>query len=207
MIDVNDASSDDTTPDNSAETDDLAQTQESAAPKPMSDQPSESSGADTDEDSDSALRAAKSEAEKYRDMALRAEAEMQNLRRRSERDVQNAHKFGAERLIQNLLPVVDSLEKAVEASQQAETAEDDPQLEGLKLCLKLFTDVLIKEGIEVVEPMGQPFDPNVHEALSIIENPDMEPNTVMAVIQKGYRLHERLVRPAMVMVSKAPAGA
>ena len=207
MIDVNDASSDDATPDNSAETDDLAQTQESAAPKPMSDQPSESSGADTDEDSDSALRAAKSEAEKYRDMALRAEAEMQNLRRRSERDVQNAHKFGAERLIQNLLPVVDSLEKAVEASQQAETAEDDPQLEGLKLCLKLFTDVLIKEGIEVVEPMGQPFDPNVHEALSIIENPDMEPNTVMAVIQKGYRLHERLVRPAMVMVSKAPTGA
>ena len=207
MIDVNDASSDDATPDNSAETDDLAQTQESAAPKPMSDQPSESSGADTDEDSDSALRAAKSEAAKYRDMALRAEAEMQNLRRRSERDVQNAHKFGAERLIQNLLPVVDSLEKAVEASQQAETAEDDPQLEGLKLCLKLFTDVLIKEGIEVVEPLGEPFDPNVHEALSMIENPDMEPNTVMAVIQKGYRLHERLVRPAMVMVSKAPTGA
>ena len=207
MIDVNDASSDDATPDNSAETDDLAQTQESAASKPMSDQPSETSGADTDEDSDSALTAAKSEAEKYRDMALRAEAEMQNLRRRSERDVQNAHKFGAERLIQNLLPVVDSLEKAVEASQQAETAEDDPQLEGLKLCLKLFTDVLIKEGIEVVEPLGEPFDPNVHEALSMIENPDMEPNTVMAVIQKGYRLHERLVRPAMVMVSKAPTGA
>ena len=95
----------------------------------------------------------------------------------------------------------------MEASQQAETAEDDPQLEGLKLCLKLFTDVLTKEGIEVVDPLGQPFDPNVHEALSMIENPDMEPNSVMAVIQKGYRLHERLVRPAMVMVYKAPAGA
>ena len=206
MTDVNDASSDDATPDKPTETDDLAQTQESEASKPVSDEPSETD-ADTDEDSDNALAAAKSEAEKYRDMALRAEAEMQNLRRRSERDVQNAHKFGAERLIQNLLPVVDSLEKAVEASQQAETAEDDPQLEGLKLCLKLFTDVLIKEGIEVVDPLGQPFDPNVHEALSMIENPDMEPNSVMAVIQKGYRLHERLVRPAMVMVSKAPAGA
>ena len=206
MTDVNDASSDDATLDKSAETDDLAQTQESEASKPVSDEPSETD-ADTDEDSDNALAAAKSEAEKYRDMALRAEAEMQNLRRRSERDVQNAHKFGAERLIQNLLPVVDSLEKAVEASQQAETAEDDPQLEGLKLCLKLFTDVLTKEGIEVVDPLGQPFDPNVHEALSMIENPDMEPNSVMAVIQKGYRLHERLVRPAMVMVSKAPAGA
>jgi molecular chaperone GrpE len=206
MTDVNDASSDDATPDKPAETDDLAQAQESEASKPVSDEPSETD-ADTDEDSDNALAAAKSEAEKYRDMALRAEAEMQNLRRRSERDVQNAHKFGAERLIQNLLPVVDSLEKAVEASQQAETAEDDPQLEGLKLCLKLFTDVLTKEGIEVVDPLGQPFDPNVHEALSMIENPDMEPNSVMAVIQKGYRLHERLVRPAMVMVSKAPAGA
>ena len=206
MTDVNDASSDDATPDNPAETDDLAQNQESEASKPVSDEPSETD-ADPDEDSDNALAAAKSEAEKYRDMALRAEAEMQNLRRRSERDVQNAHKFGAERLIQNLLPVVDSLEKAVEASQQAETAEDDPQLEGLKLCLKLFTDVLTKEGIEVVDPLGQPFDPNVHEALSMIENPDMEPNSVMAVIQKGYRLHERLVRPAMVMVSKAPAGA
>ena len=206
MTDVNDASSGDATPDKPTETDDLAQTQESEASKPVSDELSETDG-DTDEDSDNALAAAKSEAEKYRDMALRAEAEMQNLRRRSERDVQNAHKFGAERLIQNLLPVVDSLEKAVEASQQAETAEDDPQLEGLKLCLKLFTDVLIKEGIEVVDPLGQPFDPNVHEALSMIENPDMEPNSVMAVIQKGYRLHERLVRPAMVMVSKAPAGA
>ncbi|MAI54527.1 MAG: nucleotide exchange factor GrpE [Gammaproteobacteria bacterium TMED95] len=206
MTDVNDASSDDATPDKPTETDDLAQTQESEASKPVSDEPSETD-AETDEDSDNALAAAKSEAEKYRDMALRAEAEMQNLRRRSERDVQNAHKFGAERLIQNLLPVVDSLEKAVEASQQAETAEDDPQLEGLKLCLKLFTDVLTKEGIEVVDPLGQPFDPNVHEALSMIENPDMEPNSVMAVIQKGYRLHERLVRPAMVMVSKAPAGA
>ena len=206
MTDVNDVSSDDATPDKPAETDDLEKTQEFDASKPLSDEPSETD-ADTDEGSDSALAAAKSEAEKYRDMALRAEAEMQNLRRRSERDVQNAHKFGAERLIQNLLPVVDSLEKAVEASQQAETAGDDSQLEGLKLCLKLFTDVLTKEGIEVVDPLGQPFDPNVHEALSMIENPDMEPNSVMAVIQKGYRLHERLVRPAMVMVSKAPAGA
>jgi len=153
------------------------------------------------------FQALKAEAEKFRDMALRAEAEMQNLRRRSERDVQNAHKFGAERLVQNLLPVLDSLEKAIETSLQAGTAEDDPQLEGLKLCLKLFSEVLEKEGIEVVDPLGQPFDPNVHEALSLIENPDMEPNSVMAVIQKGYRLHERLVRPAMVMVSKAPAGA
>ena len=147
------------------------------------------------------------EADKARDQALRAEAEMQNLRKRAERDVQNAHKFGVERLIQNLLPVLDSLEKAIETSLQAETPEDDPQLEGLKLCFKLFTDVFEKEGVQMLDPLGHAFDPNVHEALSLIENPDMEPNSVMAVIQKGYRLHERLVRPAMVIVSKSPAGA
>ena len=147
------------------------------------------------------------EADRARDQALRAEAEMQNLRKRAERDVQNAHKFGVERLIQNLLPVLDSLEKAIETSLQAETPEDDPQLEGLKLCFKLFTDVFEKEGVQMLDPLGQAFDPNVHEALSMVENPDMEPNSVMAVIQKGYRLHERLVRPAMVIVSKSPASA
>ena len=153
------------------------------------------------------LADAQAEAEKFRDLALRSEAEMQNLRRRAERDVQNAHKFGVERLVQNLLPVLDSLEKAIETSLQAQTPEDDPQLEGLKLCFKLFTDVFEKEGVQMLDPLGQAFDPNVHEALSMIENPDMEPNSVMAVIQKGYRLHERLVRPAMVIVSKPPAGA
>ena len=141
--------------------------------------------------------------EKYKDVALRAEAEMQNLRRRAERDVQNAHKFGTERLLQNLLPVLDSLEKAIEASEAAGQSEDDPQLEGIKLCSKLFIDVLTKEGIEALDPLGEPFDPNLHEALSMIENPDLEPNSVMTVIQKGYRLNERLVRPAKVMVSKA----
>ena len=145
------------------------------------------------------------EVEKYKDVALRAEAEMQNLRRRAERDVQNAHKFGTERLLQNLLPVLDSLEKAIETSEAVGQAEDDPQLEGIKLCSKLFNDVLTKEGMEALDPLGEPFDPNLHEALSMIENPDLEPNSVMTVIQKGYRLNERLVRPAKVMVSKAPS--
>ena len=147
------------------------------------------------------------EAAQYKDRLLRTAADMDNLRKRAERDVQNAHKFGVERLVQNLLPVLDSLEKAIETSLQAQTPEDDPQLEGLKLCFKLFTDVFEKEGVQMLDPLGQAFDPNVHEALSLIENPDMEPNSVMAVIQKGYRLHERLVRPAMVIVSKPPAGA
>ena len=153
------------------------------------------------------LAEVQADADKFRDLALRAEAEMQNLRKRAERDVQNAHKFGVERLIQNLLPVLDSLEKEIETINEAETPEDDTQIEGMKLCCKLFSDVLEKEGVQVVDPLGQAFDPNVHQALSMVENPDMEPNSVMAVIQKGYRLHERLVRPAMVIVSKSPAGA
>ena len=161
----------------------------------------------TDEAAADPIMQLQAEADKARDQALRAEAEMQNLRKRAERDVQNAHKFGIERLIQNLLPVLDSLEKAIETSLQAETPEDDPQLEGLKLCFKLFTDVFEREGVHMLDPLGQAFDPNVHEALSMIENPDTEPNSVMAVIQKGYRLHERLVRPAMVIVSKPPADA
>jgi molecular chaperone GrpE len=143
------------------------------------------------------------EVEKYKDIALRAEAEMQNLRRRAERDVQNAHKYGIERLLQNLLPVLDSLEKAVEVSEAVASDDDDPQLEGIRLCSKLFVDVLTREGVEALDPLGEPFDPNLHEALSMIENPDLEPNSVMAVIQKGYRLNERLVRPAKVMVSKS----
>ena len=162
---------------------------------------SESTSEDVPEGGQSAQLEA--EVEKYKDVALRAEAEMQNLRRRAERDVQNAHKFGTERLLQNLLPVLDSLEKAIEASEAAGQSEDDPQLEGIKLCSKLFINVLTKEGIEALDPLGEPFDPNLHEALSMIENPDLEPNSVMTVIQKGYRLNERLVRPAKVMVSKA----
>ena len=112
--------------------------------------------------------------------------------------MENAHKFGLERLVQHILPVVDSLEKALEAK----TSEDDPVIEGVKLTFKLLQDLLTKESIQVVDPLGEPFDPNLHEAMSIVENPDMEPNSVFAVVQKGYTLNERLVRPAMVMVTK-----
>ena len=143
-----------------------------------------------------ALQEALEEIAAHKDTALRAEAEMQNLRRRVDRDIQNAHKFGAERLLQSLLPVIDSIEKAIETSEQAETPADDPQLEGIKLCHKLFVDVLGKEGIDAV-------DPNLHEALSMVESADLEPNSVIAVIQKGYTLNQRLIRPALVIVSKS----
>jgi molecular chaperone GrpE len=154
------------------------------------------------------LEAALAEVDKFKDAALRAEAEMENVRRRSQRDVENAHKFGLERFIGSLLPVVDSLEKAIEAAQQADgsgSAEGSNKaiIEGVGLVQKMLLDVLSKEGVEVVDPEGEPFDPNLHQAMSMVENPDVEPNSVVVVVQKGYTLNERLIRPAMVMVSKA----
>ena len=149
---------------------------------------------------------AREEAAKFRDAALRAEAEMQNVRRRASKDVEHAHKFGAEKLIQNLLPVLDSLEKALESSELVKDLDQDHSakavLDGVGLCHKMFLDTLGKENVAVVDPHGEPFDPNLHQAMSMVENPDMEPNSVVAVIQKGYQLNGRLVRPAMVMVSK-----
>jgi molecular chaperone GrpE len=155
-----------------------------------------------------ALEAALEEVAKFRDAALRAEAEMQNMQRRTARDVENAHKFGIEKFLQNLLPVVDSLEKAIESAEQAAGGEAENAIaEGVRLCHKLLIDVMAKENVEVIDPMGEPFDPNEHQAMSMVENPDMEPNSVFAVVQKGYKLNGRLVRAAMVMVTKAPAAA
>ncbi|MEM7362387.1 MAG: nucleotide exchange factor GrpE [Pseudomonadota bacterium] len=165
-------------------------------------------GYEEDENAEAALEAALAEAEKFRDVALRAEAEMQNVRRRAGIDVENAHRFALERFVNNLLPVVDSLEKAVESIEQTEAMDDTTQAiaEGVGLCQKMFVDVLEKEGVAVVDPVGEPFDPNLHQAMSMVENPDVEPNSVVAVVQRGYTLNDRLVRPAMVMVSKASEG-
>ena len=161
----------------------------------------EETEADPLDDLNAKLEEAMAQLEGYRDQALRAEAEMQNVRRRAERDVANAHKFGLEKFLGNLVPVVDSLEKAIEAAEQAGKA-DDPIVEGVQLCLKLLLDLLEKENVKVLDPVGEPFDPQFHEAMSMIENPDVEPNSVVLVVQKGYVLNERLVRPAMVMVAK-----
>ena len=146
------------------------------------------------------LQTALGEVEKFKDMAIRAEAEMQNVRRRAERDVENAHKFGLERILTNFLPIIDGLEKALESAPK----EADPVIDGVRLTFKLMQNVLEKESVEVIDPLGEPFNPNEHEAISVVENPDMEPNSVCLVIQKGYKLNQRLVRPAMVMVTRAP---
>ena len=148
------------------------------------------------------LEKIKIELDKQKDLALRAEAELQNVLKRTAREVENAHKYGLERFIENLLPVVDSLEKAAELSTSDQSASSENAIEGINLCCKLFLDVLEKEGIKAINPLGEPFDPSEHQAMSMVENPDMEPNSIAAVVQKGWKLNERLVRAAMVMFVK-----
>jgi len=131
---------------------------------------------------------------------LREQAEMQNVRRRAQRDVESAHKFALEKFATELLSVVDNLERAIDAID----AEDDSQkavAEGLELTLKTFIDVLAKHNVEPVDPEGQPFDADLHQAVSMVPNGEVEPNIVINVFQKGYTLNSRLIRPAMVVVS------
>lgn len=135
-----------------------------------------------------------------KEQQLRAAAEAQNVRRRAEQEAEKARKFALEKFIKELLPVVDSLEKALDAMQDGAS---EVHREGVSMTLKMQHDVLAKFGVEVVDPHGEPFDPQYHEAMTMVPNPEMEPNTVMEVMQKGYLLNGRLVRPAMVVVSKA----
>ncbi|MBS9405171.1 nucleotide exchange factor GrpE [Halomonas sp. TRM85114] len=135
-----------------------------------------------------------------KDQSLRAAAEAQNVRRRAEQEADKARKFALEKFVKELLPVVDSLEKALEAMQDGAS---DVHREGVSMTLKLQLDVLNKFGVEAVEPHGEPFDPQYHEAIAMVPNADLEPNSVMEVMQKGYLLNGRLVRPAMVVVSQA----
>lgn len=154
---------------------------------------------------ESELDTLRAELQESKDQMLRLQAEMQNVRRRAEQDVEKAHKFALEKFVKELLPVADSLEKAVE-STQAQDAGDQVVAsirEGVEMTLGLLMGGLGKFKVEQVNPVGEPFDPQLHEAMSMVPAPDAEPNSVVAVIQKGYTLNERLVRPAMVVVAKA----
>ena len=137
-----------------------------------------------------------------RDDVLRAHADAQNVKRRAEQDVEKARKFALESFARELLAVVDNLERALEATAGQDEAVK-PVTEGVELTLKSFLDALRKFNVEAVDPQGEPFDPNLHQAMSMVENSEVEPNSVIAVMQKGYTLNGRLLRPAMVMVSKA----
>ena len=151
------------------------------------------------------LEDARTKADGHWDQVLRTNAELENLRRRAKQDVENAHKYALEKFTQELLPVKDSLEMGLAAaSSNADAAEAVQQLlEGTELTLKMLTAALEKSGIKEIDPVGETFNPEQHQAMSMQESADHALNTVMAVMQKGYLLNERLIRPAMVVVSKA----
>lgn len=133
------------------------------------------------------------------DTLVRLQAEMDNHRKRSEKQVEDAHKFASQKFVESLLPVVDSMDMGMAAEGDIEQIR-----QGMDLTLKLFESVMEKNNIEAVEPMGEKFNPELHQAMAMQPNPEMENNTVMAVMQKGFTISGRLIRPAMVMVVKNP---
>jgi molecular chaperone GrpE len=150
-----------------------------------------------------ALAAAEARATESRNNHLRAVAEMDNFRKRSEREIENARKFAIERFAQELVPVGDALEAGINAG----AANPGPALlEGAQATLRQLHRAFDKGGIKIIDPTGQPFDPEWHEAMAVQESAEQPANTVMSVIQKGYSLNGRLLRPARVIVSKTPGG-
>ena len=150
------------------------------------------------------------EAAEDRENYLRLAAELENLRKRGVRELENARKYGLERLAQALLPVRDSLEAGVAAADSADAAARagvEALLEGKRATLRLLDAALEQAGVVELDPEGEPFDPARHEAMTMQPSATAEPNTVLTVIQKGYSIHDRLLRPARVIVSQAPAEA
>jgi len=141
---------------------------------------------------------AEKKAQENWELLLRTRAEMENLRKRTEKDLENAHKYGMEKFVYEMLPVKDSMEMGIAA--QEVTVES--LHEGMKLTMNMFNSTFEKLGVNEIDPLNEPFDPELHQAMTLQENDEVEPNTVIAVMQKGYVLNGRLVRPAMVIVSK-----
>ncbi|KML24012.1 heat shock protein GrpE [Leclercia adecarboxylata] len=139
-----------------------------------------------------------------RDSLLRIKAEMENLRRRTEQDVEKAHKFALEKFVNELLPVIDSLDRALEVADKA-NPDNAAMIEGIELTLKSMLDVVRKFGVEVIADTDVPLDPNVHQAIAMVESEEIEAGKVLGVMQKGYTLNGRTIRAAMVTVAKAKA--
>jgi molecular chaperone GrpE len=146
------------------------------------------------------LALAEKKAEENWELLLRTKAEMDNLRKRTEKDLENAHKYGMEKFVNEMLPVKDSMEMGL----AAEDVTVDSLHEGMKLTMNMFNAAFEKIGVREIDPLNEPFNPELHQAMTMQEADSVEPNTVIAVMQKGYSLNDRLVRPAMVMVSKKP---
>ena len=166
----------------------------------------EQSQADVAEDLAARVQSLEEQLAAAQDQSLRVAAELQNIRRRAEQDVEKAHKFALEKFANDLLPVVDSLERGLELTSAVDEASKAIR-EGMELTLKLFLDTLARHQLEAIDPHGAPFNPDHHQAMAMEESIHAEPNSVLKVFQKGYLLNGRLLRPAMVVVSKAPADA
>ncbi|MDP7591444.1 MAG: nucleotide exchange factor GrpE [Litorilituus sp.] len=149
-----------------------------------------------------ALATAQATVSEQKDSVIRAKAEVDNIRRRAAQDVEKARKFALEKFASEMLTVVDNLERGL-ATIDADAEEQKATFEGVNLTLQGLLSGLEKFGVKAVDPLDQPFNPELHQAMSMQEVPDVAPNTVIAVMQKGYELNGRLIRPAMVMVSKA----
>ena len=134
------------------------------------------------------------------DKVVRAQAEMENLRKRAARDVENAHKYALEKFTDELLPIMDSLELGLSASVKAKNLDD--LCKGMELTLEMFNTVMEKFGITMIEPKGEKFNPELHDAVSMQETDDSNSGIIIEVMQKGYTLNGRLIRPAMVVVAK-----
>jgi len=148
-----------------------------------------------------AVAAAEAQGQAARDQALRALAELENVRKRAQRDVENAHRFALERFAQELLPVKDSLDLAIESADRADAAA---LVEGQAATQRLLARALERGGIVEINPVGEPFDANLHEAMAAQPSETAEPNSVLAVVQRGYTLNGRLLRAARVIVARAP---
>ncbi len=157
---------------------------------------------DSSEDLAQLLEDARSKADEHWNQVLRMQAELENTRRRAAADVEKAHKYALEKFAAELLPVIDSLEMGLAAAEGNDHEVAQKLHEGTELTLKMFSGVLEKFGVKAVDPLGETFNPELHQAMTMQPSEEHEPNTVTAVMQKGYVLNDRLIRPAMVMVSK-----
>ena len=157
--------------------------------------------AGSDDELQQELEKAQATIKEYWDQMMRLRADIDNQRKRAERDLENAHKYALKTFIENLLPIIDSMEMGQQAAG-AGNASMDSIREGMDMTMNMFVQVLEKHGLAQINPVGEGFDPERHQAISMVENPEAESNTVVEVMQKGFALNDRLVRPAMVVVAK-----
>lgn len=182
---------------------DTAEVVEAAAEEVMEEKADDTAG--SPEQLGRLLEDARAKADEHYDQLMRARAEVDNLKKRHARELENTRKYALERFVGELIGVWDSLELGHNAAQD-DNADVDKLRQGTELTLKLLTDVMTKFGVEQVDPEGEPFNPELHQAMSLVPRGDVPPNTVVTVVQKGCTLNGRLIRPAMVMVSQAAEG-